>query len=453
MRSNYFTRKMFLRQLAPALLAAVTLAFADMADAVVVGQRMGATGLAAVGLCIPIFMVINVIMHGFGIGGSVRYATLLADNQTEEASRLFQGVMVVALSSGAVCGIGCYLGLEQLLAILGTVPEDGELYVATYQYASIVCLCTPVFYLTYILQYFLQNDDKEAVAGWGFSIGMTVDIILNVVLVLMCDWGIRGAAVATVVGNLVTSSIFLLTISRKRSPLYPTTFSPDYRSGYQSFLAGVSSSSRYLFTMTFLIIANRCLLVMAGELGVAVLDILQNASFVVYYIYEAMARSAQPLLSTYHGEKNKEQLAVTRRIASLSGHCVAMITMGGICLLPAFICNLFGITRPEEVLLSTSALRLFCLGGLFGGANLLALSFAQSCHDEDTAFFITAMRGGVILLPVTLACAFLDVYYFWYLFPITELTTLLLTRLRATLRKKHTPPPPTVFAHTIGNDL
>lgn len=78
MKQDVFTGKMFHRLFWPSLWASVGLAFSDMADALVVGWRMGETGLAAIGMTLPLFMVINLFMHGLGIGGSVHYAQLLA---------------------------------------------------------------------------------------------------------------------------------------------------------------------------------------------------------------------------------------------------------------------------------------------------------------------------------------------------------------------------------------
>ena len=77
MKQDAFTGRMFRRLFVPSLWASVGLAFSDMADALVVGWRMGETGLAAIGMTLPLFMVINLFMHGLGIGGSVRYAQML----------------------------------------------------------------------------------------------------------------------------------------------------------------------------------------------------------------------------------------------------------------------------------------------------------------------------------------------------------------------------------------
>ena len=84
-RKDIFSDKMFRKLWIPSMLTAVGLAFGDMADAVVVGQKMGAVGLAAVSLVLPVFMVINIFVHGFGIGGSVRYSKYVGQGHGQEA--------------------------------------------------------------------------------------------------------------------------------------------------------------------------------------------------------------------------------------------------------------------------------------------------------------------------------------------------------------------------------
>ena len=125
---DYFTGRMFRRQFVPSLISALGLAVGDMADAIVVGQRMGVVGLAAISLTLPVFMVINVIMHGFGLGASIRYSTQLARGEHVEALSGFQGIMLLVPALGVLLALAANLMLTPLLALLGTVPGDGALF-------------------------------------------------------------------------------------------------------------------------------------------------------------------------------------------------------------------------------------------------------------------------------------------------------------------------------------
>ena len=71
MKKDYFISKMFFKMLIPSLISSAGFALSDIADALVVGRRMGETGLAAISLCLPIYMLMNVVTDAFGIGGEI----------------------------------------------------------------------------------------------------------------------------------------------------------------------------------------------------------------------------------------------------------------------------------------------------------------------------------------------------------------------------------------------
>ena len=80
-RKHYICRKMFLRILWPSLISSVALAIADVADALVIGNRMGESGLAAIGIVTPLYMILNLMGYGFSIGGCVTYSRLAAEGR------------------------------------------------------------------------------------------------------------------------------------------------------------------------------------------------------------------------------------------------------------------------------------------------------------------------------------------------------------------------------------
>ncbi len=84
LKDDKFTVKIFFRLFSPAMLSTLGWALSDMADAVVVGQRLGSVGLAAIALILPIYMINCAIVHGFGLGGSVQYSKLLGEGAIDK---------------------------------------------------------------------------------------------------------------------------------------------------------------------------------------------------------------------------------------------------------------------------------------------------------------------------------------------------------------------------------
>lgn len=434
--SDYFTGRMFRSQFAPALISAVGLAFGDMADAIVVGQRMGVTGLAAISLALPVFMVINVLMHGFGIGGSIRFSTLLAKGKKEEAVRSFQGILGVALGISILLAALGNLVLPQLLAVLGTTAADGTLYAVSRIYLQIILCGIPIFFVSYILNYYLCNDDHQRLASLGFTMGILCDIALNVVFVLMMDLGAAGAAWATVCGQIISICFYLPGLGRRASTLWLVPFRPNFKGTFGCFRVGFASSVQYLFSMLFILIANNVLLRLSGSVGVAIFDMVQNASFLILYLYNGTAKASQPLVSTFSGEFNSAGKRRTLRLGLCWGTVAGATAMLLVVLFPQAVCRLFGLTDPTTMDLGAYALRVFCLGAGFAGVSILLESYHQACGEEKNAFLLATLRGAVVLLPVTVLMSVLGISAFWWLFPVTESLSLFTFLLWSKLRRK-----------------
>lgn len=435
-KKDRFTPRMFRRLLIPSLASSFGLALADMADAVVVGQRMGAVGLAAISLSLPLYSVLNLFMHGLGLGGSVRYSQLLGEGKSQEAVDCFNRTMQAGLLVSVLIAAFVNLFPQTTLGLLGTTPADGELYRASKSYLCVIALGAPLFFLNYMLNYFLCNDDNQRLASVGFLLGNGMDIVLNIVFVLGMGLGTFGAAVATLIGLATTVLCYLPGLFSKNHILRVAMTRPDVGQTFSCFKTGLATSSQHIFKMIFLLIANNVLMRMAGENGVAVFDMVQNASYLILYLYEGTTKAAQPLVSTFYGEKNDVAARRTRSLALQWGIAAGGTATALICLFPGFICGVFGLYGDTLTALGAVALRVYGLSATFAGVSIILESYYQSVNEERSAFVIAFLRGCGVLLPCTVAFSFLSLRGFWWLFPVTEALSLALFFLwrRATRR-------------------
>lgn len=180
-------------------------------------------------------------------------------------------------------------------------------------------LGAPLFFASYMLGYFLRSDDQQKLASAGFLVGNGVDILLNLVFVLWLDGGTAGAAWATLLGLVATLAYYAPGLVSRKRILRLRWPRAGAREVLACFRTGLATSSQYAFQMAFLLIANNALLRMAGENGVAVFDMVQNASYLILYLYEGTAKAAQPLVSTFYGEKN---------MVSARAHALAQPVLG-----------------------------------------------------------------------------------------------------------------------------
>ncbi len=423
---DQFTGNMFKRLLAPSLISSLGLALGDMADAVVVGREMGAVGLAAISLSLPIYMIINVGMHGLGLGGSARYSKYLGEGNKEAAVENFNRILQAAVLISIALAILGSIMLTPILKLLGIVYTDGELYNATREYVGIIIPGMPAFFIAYIINYYLRNDDNQKLAGIGFTIANLVDIALNIFLVIVLHMGAMGAAISTIAGQIVAIAIYLPAILHKKGILRFKRCTPDCSEVANCFKTGFSTAVRYIWQMVFLLIMNNVLIRMAGETGVAVFDMIQNASYMILYMYEGTAKAMQPLISTYFGEQNLTGMKETLKKAVFCGGMAGSAVIALMCIFPEFVCGFFGLSETKEVLLGTEALRIYCIGAFVGGLSLLLEGYYQAGESEKSAFMLTTLRGMAVLIPCTLIFSFMGLRLFWWIFPVTEISSLIL---------------------------
>ncbi len=416
-----FTGRMFRGLWIPAMLSSLGWALSDMADAVVVGQKLGTVGLAAISLILPIYMINCMFAHGFGLGGSVRYSRLLSQGKPQEAADSFHGVFWLALAFSAATAVLGSVFMGPLLALLGTRPADGALYTATKDYLQILVAATPLFYLSNILNYYLRNDGSQRRAGVGSVTGNISDITLNILLVLVLDMGTRGAALSTALGQIITICIYLPGFFSKKHTLRFALPGRRWAAPALSTLkAGMATSVQYLYQMIFFLVCNNLLIRLGGETAVAVFDVIQNTSYLILYMFEGTGRAMQPILSTYQGERNRQGKRNAVRLGFTAGLAVGGALIAFVELWPRGMCLLFGIAGSASETLACTALRLYGAAALFAGINILLCNYYQACENEKPSFLLETLRGAALLIPLTFVCYRLGLQHFWLLFLLTE---------------------------------
>jgi len=422
----YFISRMFRRQYIPTLASALTLAMGDMADAVVLGRSMGEVGLAAMSFALPIFMIYNVIMHSFGLGGSVQYSRQMANGDEDKAKAGFQGVLITLLLIGiAIAGIG-NLAIRPLLFALGAGNSQTLLFDTTAVYVRILLLSAPLFFSAYSLGYYMRNADMERAAGIAAAAGNIFDIVLNVVLVFFLRMGAAGAGIATLSGVALTTVIEIVCIRVKGKTLRLFPCKPDFSRIWKCFRTGFSSCVSYLYKLIFILLCNNLIIRLAGEEGVAVFDVIQNLSYLFSYLYGAVTLANQPILSTYVQEYNREACDLAELKGFTAGIVSGIIATILAAVFAPQICALFGLPAGEGTAMGVRAIRIFCAGTLLMGVNILRGDFSLARGRIVSSFIISTLRGAAVLIPVTLLCSLLGAGYIWILFPATEALSLLL---------------------------
>ena len=422
----FYIRHMLYSALFPSFISAIALAFADIADAVVVGNRIGENGLAAIGIVAPIYMIYNILGYGLSVGGEVTHARLAASGKKEAAIRHFNKVLWTGIFWGVVLAAAGLLLNGQILFLLGAKGEDAVLYHYCRQYYLPLIAAAPLFISNYVLYDLIRSDDDPFLAGASFSIGCVFDLVLNILFVLGLGWGVSGSIAATIAAQIVTLLVGLLHFIRKKGILRITKPTVDIPGCLPVFAIGASSSVRYLFQFLFLTVANNLLIRIEGDgaLYVAVFDVVMNVSYVAYSLFEGAGAAIQPLSSALYEEKDRPGLSYTLRsgIGWGMGCGSAVTLLIGIFADPT--ARLFGIAEPVSLQVAALAIRIFCCSVPLAGFILIMISYYLSVGWEKLSAFLTFIRSFAVLLPLTFLLGTFASEWFWLIFPITEIVSL-----------------------------
>ena len=422
----YFTRKMFIRSVLPAPLAAIGLALAEIGDTILVGHAIGMDGLAAIGFISPLFLLATFFVFGLSMGGAIVFSNLMHEGKKQDASGIFNFFLRLSLVIGFIISAGGLLFEEQVLAFLGTNPGDGAVYQMAKDYIFYILLGIPFEILMEVFTAYLRNDDADTFSTSVQTASGVGNLIISALLLLVFDWGIAGCSFGFFISNFaaVLSCIVYIILHPKGNLRLQRQVS-SFKAALKPLRLGFATSSEYIFDAVFSLVAIHLLTHMAGTEGVAVFSIIENLSVLFIFLYEFIGKTSQPLFSTFFAECNYRELHRVFRYGLLYSLVLGVLAMAFVMVWPQVLDLLFGLEDVKDVGKAYYAARVFCAGSVVMGVALLLQNYLQSEEDEKGAFLVVFMRRLGASLPIALALAPYGFHAFWFVYPVAEIVTLI----------------------------
>ena len=168
--------------------------------------------VAAVSLATPVFMVFMALGNLFGIGGSSAISRALGERKTERAKNISSFCCYGSLGLGIIMALSFLVGMNGILRLIGA-SENTIGYAR--DYLTYIAFGGPFIMFGTAFGNILRGEGAAKESMIGNMIGTITNIVLDPVMILMLDWGVVGAAVATVIGNMAASAFYLLYFLRQ----------------------------------------------------------------------------------------------------------------------------------------------------------------------------------------------------------------------------------------------
>ena len=390
-------KKEFFKYAIPSSLAMFISSLYTVVDGIFVGQGVGDSALAAVNIVLPFTVMLFGLASMFAIGGGALVSKNIGANNVEKAVNIFRQVFKSLLIFSLVISIICVLFTSQIVTILGATEVLKPLAADYLRFYAIFCIPNLI---GIVLNSFVRNDGRPKLAMVSTISGAITNIILDYVFIFQLSMGIKGAAIATGLGQIVTVSILLPHFIMKKGYLSFGNVEISFKTikefctiGFPSFFAQGSYS-------IIVLLHNIALVNYVGEIGISAYSILNYLTTNIYMVLYGITLGVQPLVSYNYGKKDGEKMLGFFRITAISN---IVITVVFVIISFVFGPSLISIfTNDIQIAkMSYDALKIACLSYFAVGLNLNNLVYYQAIEMPKYSNLSCILRS-VVYLPVCL---------------------------------------------------
>lgn len=386
-------RKLFMKFLIPAISSAIAVAAYSLIDTIAIGQGVGADGTAACAILLPVFSIASFVGLLCGIGGCVLRSQAKGEGNEEKGNAYFTAATVLVGIITAIVWVIGNLTQEDLYRLCGA---DEVLLPYSAEYGSRIFAFLPSFVLTTFLGAFIRTDGYPRFVMYCTLIGGVINIIGDWLFVFPLKMGMKGAAIATVLGSVIQTVLLLAFIICKKTSLKfvkPRKWFPAFKKVITvGFGAGIGSLS--LIAISF--IANNQIMKYCGAPALALYGVLGTVSALFLSIFSGVGQAAQPIIAENYGANNHRRCWETESLGTktslLLGTAFAILCI----LFPVQITGIFMKMTPEVAQITPYILRVYSLSFVPLAVNTFATYYLQSVTHSRMASVISLSRGLVL---------------------------------------------------------
>lgn len=414
--------KLFFKFAIPSIFGMLVVSLQMMIDGMFLGRNVGALGLAAVNLSMPLINFLLSVGLMICVGGGVItsiYAGRKKLNRAKETTSLTLILLFLVLE---FLSLVILLNLDFFIAILGT-NEEVYPYVKAYLMPMMIgafLYSAPIFTET-----FVKIAEKPT---WVFVSGFTcliTNVILDYILIAKLQWGMTGGAVATLTACLAGFLALLPNIHfrkpRKQIAIYFNDIKNIFYNGSSEMLSLVAST-------TAMYLLNRTLMKEIGVLGVSALTIVFYINQILNIVLYGLSQALQPLVSYNLGARRLEKIKAVLKISLISGGVIGIIIYLGSHIIGKNVIEIFSKGNQELIDLALTALFYMSFAYLISFLNIISTSFLTAIEKPFESVVVSMGRSIVfIVIPLFTLPKLIGAKGIWLAIPIAELLCLVVS--------------------------
>lgn len=374
----------------------------NVVDRIYIGHLPGENNIAltGVGLTFPIVTLILAFSSLIGMGGSTLFAIARGAGEEERAEKIMGNAVTLLLFSSVILMVVAYLLKKPILYLFGASDIS---YPYADAYVTIYLIGTTFSMITAGLNGFINGQGFPKIGMLTTVIGAALNLILDPIFIFGLDMGVRGAALATIISQIVSAIWVLRFLTGKKAILHIKTryLVPDWMLVKEIVMLGTPGFIMQGTNCLVQIVCNATLQNWGGDLYVGIMTILNSVREILSLPVGGIANGAQPVLGFNYGAKQYKRVKAGIRFSALVGVIYTTLAWIFVMLCPKFLISVFsGDTSVLEP--GTEALHIYFFGFCFMAFQFAGQSVFQALGKAKRAIFFSLFRKVVIVVPLTL---------------------------------------------------
>ena len=388
--SDHFTYKRLIRFVTSTILMLICTSLYSIVDGVFVSNFVGKTPFAAINLIMPVIMAVGAIGFMAGTGGSAIVSKTLGEGKPRLANQMFSMVIYALAAVGIVFSVAGIVFMRPICVALGAT---GELLEACVLYGRISFAGQTAFLLQNAFQSFFIAAEKPGLSlKISVAAGLT-NVVLDYLFIVVLHWGLAGAAVATVMGQVVGGILPAIYFAGKNHSLLRLCKTRmDFNVLKKVCFNGSSEMVTTVSVSVVSVLFNFQLMNLAGENGIAAYGIIMYVNFIFMAVYLGYSMGSAPIVSFHYGAGNHGELH------NLFKKSLVLMLLSGVVmtlaaeLLSAPLVQIFAGYDEELYQMTCRGFRLYSLSFLIMSINVWGSGFFTALNNGMVSAAISFLR-------------------------------------------------------------
>ena len=390
----------------PAIISMLVSSLYNIVDQIFIGQGVGMLGNAATNIAFPVSIICTATALLLGIGSASNYNLEAGAGRNERAAEIAGNGLAMLVICGVVIGAVVLIFLNPLLHLFGVTKE---ILPYAQDYTGITAIGIPFLILTTGGNHLIRADRSPTYSMTCMLTGAILNTILDPLFIFVCHWGIKGAAAATVIGQVVSGLMVIYYFSKKRKmDLKRSMFVP--KAGYLKMIVslGMASCINQIAMAIVQITMNNTLRyygtqsMYGSEIPLACVGVISKVNMVFMAIAIGISQGCQPIWGFNYGAHNYDRVREAYKKAFAICIVLGVVFFGCFQLFPRQIVSIFGSGSEAYFHFAERYFRIFMFVTFMNGIQPMSSGFFTSIGKSKLGIVVSLTRQIIFLLPLIL---------------------------------------------------